>query len=103
MGTEAFAGDGAPAVAARLDSPHSVAISPGGLLTLADSDNQRIRQLDALPAPGPDIHTIAGIGSGAPGTLSLTGPGVVGGSAGVDGVERRRGELWDRRIGCGRA
>ena len=63
QGTENFAGDGAPAVSASLDSPRSVAVSPAGLLTLADSGNQRVRQLDALPAPGPDIHTIAGLGT----------------------------------------
>jgi len=77
QGTENFAGDGAPAVAANLDSPRSVAISPAGLLTLADSDNQRVRQLDALPAPGPDIHTIAGLGTTSPGVLSLSGSSVV--------------------------
>lgn len=76
QGTEAFAGDGAPAVAASLDTPRSVAISPAGLLTLADTANQRIRQLDALPAPGPDIHTIAGLGTSAQGALSLNGPSV---------------------------
>lgn len=76
QGTEAFAGDGSPAVAASLDTPRSVAISPAGLLTLADTDNQRIRQLDALPAPGPDIHTIAGSGAPAQETLSLAGPSV---------------------------
>jgi sugar lactone lactonase YvrE len=77
QGTENFAGDGAPAVAANLDSPRSVAISPAGLLTLADSDNQRVRQLDALPAPGPDIHTIAGLGATTQGVLALSGPSVV--------------------------
>jgi sugar lactone lactonase YvrE len=41
QGTEAFAGDGAPAIAASLDSPRSVAMSPAGLLTLADTGNQR--------------------------------------------------------------
>ena len=56
-----FAGDNAPVVSASLDSPRSVAISPAGLLTLADSGNQRVRQLDALPTPGPDTHTIAGL------------------------------------------
>jgi sugar lactone lactonase YvrE len=74
QGTETFAGDGAPAVAASLDSPQAVAISPAGLLTLADSDNQRIRQLDALPSPGPDIHEIAAVGNIVAETLSLTGP-----------------------------
>ncbi len=76
-GTEAFAGDGGPAVAASLNSPRSVAISPGGLVTLADSGNQRVRQIDALPAPGPDIHTIAGGGAVGAGTLLLNGPAVV--------------------------
>ena len=77
QGTETFAGDNAPAVSASLDSPRSVAISPAGLLTLADSDNQRVRQLDALPAPGPDIHTIAGLGAPRPSALSLSGSSVV--------------------------
>lgn len=77
QGTEAFVGDGGPAVAASLDSPRSVAISPGGLLTLADTDNQRVRQLDALPAPGPDIHTIGGVGSIGLDALTLSGPAMV--------------------------
>lgn len=77
QGAQTFAGDEAPAVAASLNTPRSVAISPAGLLTLTDSENQRIRQLDALPAPGPDIHTIAGVGTISPGLLMLTGPSVV--------------------------
>ncbi len=76
-GTETFAGDGAPAVTASLDSPRSVAVSPAGLVTLADSRNQRVRQIDALAAPGPNIHTIAGLGETTPGSLSLSGPAVV--------------------------
>ena len=74
QGTEAFAGDNAPAAAASLDTPRAVAISPAGLLTLADTENQRIRQLDALPAPGPDIHTIPWSVGTAPETLSVSGP-----------------------------
>jgi sugar lactone lactonase YvrE len=77
QGTENFAGDNAPAASANLDSPRSVAISPAGLLTLADSGNQRVRQLDALPAPGPDIHTIAGLGTTTQGVLALSGSSVV--------------------------
>ena len=74
-GTEAFLGDGAPAVSASLDGPRAVAISPAGLLTLTDTENARVRQLDALPAPGPDIHTLVGLGAGT-GTdsLALGGP-----------------------------
>ena len=65
QGTETFAGDGAPAIDASLDSPRAVALSPADLLTLADTGNARVRQLDALPTPGPDIHTIAGAGAAA--------------------------------------
>ena len=43
----------------------------GGLLTLADTRNQRVRQLDALPAPGPDIHTDCGSGVDGADSLSL--------------------------------
>jgi len=59
QGTQAYTGDGAPAVSASLDTPRSLAMPPSGLLTIADAGNMRVRQLDALPAPGPDIHTIA--------------------------------------------
>jgi sugar lactone lactonase YvrE len=76
QGTQAFAGDGAPAAVASLDTPRSVAISPAGLVTLADTGNQRVRQIDALPAPGPDIHTIEGLGGPTAVTLSLSGPSV---------------------------
>jgi hypothetical protein len=55
-GTQTFAGDGGPAVAASLDSPGAVALSPAGLVTLADSGNQRVRQVDGLTPP--EIHTV---------------------------------------------
>lgn len=75
QGTEAFGGDNAAAVTASLDSPQSVALSPAGQLTLADSGNQRVRQLDAQTTP--DIHTIAGLGTVTLGALTLNGPSVV--------------------------
>ncbi|MGP8259944.1 MAG: Ig-like domain repeat protein [Acidobacteriaceae bacterium] len=74
QGNEGFAGDSGAAVTASLDSPQSVAVSPAGLLTLADSGNQRVRQLDAQTAPY--IHTIAGLGTTTPGALTLSGPSV---------------------------
>ncbi len=74
-GTQAFAGDGAPAIVASLDSPRAVALSPAGLLTLADTDNRRTRQLDALPAP--DIHTLSQVTGGAASSVSLNGPATV--------------------------
>jgi sugar lactone lactonase YvrE len=76
-GTQAFAGDGGPAVAASLDSPRNTAISPSTLLTLSDTGNQRIRQLEAAPAPATIIHTIGGTGVSAPGVLTLTAPSVI--------------------------
>jgi sugar lactone lactonase YvrE len=76
-GTQAFGGDGGPAIAAYLDSPRSTAVSPSTLLTLSDTGNQRIRQLTAVAAPATTIQTIAGIGVTAPGTLALTAPSVI--------------------------
>jgi sugar lactone lactonase YvrE len=76
-GTQAFAGDGAPAISASLDTPRSTAISPTTLLTLADSGNQRIRQLTAAPAPTTIIQTIAGLGLAAPGALTLSAPSTI--------------------------
>ncbi|SNT00370.1 Sugar lactone lactonase YvrE [Granulicella rosea] len=69
-GTELFAGDGTPAVTASLDSPRGVAVSPAGLVTLADTADQRIRQIDAQAI----IHTIGGVGGLASGTLTLAAP-----------------------------
>jgi sugar lactone lactonase YvrE len=76
-GTQTFAGDGGPATAASLDTPRATAVSPSTLLTLADTGNQRIRQLTAAPAPATTIQTIAGLGLTTPGALTLTAPSVI--------------------------
>jgi sugar lactone lactonase YvrE len=76
-GTQAFAGDGGPAIAASLNTPRAAALSPSTLLTLADTGNQRVRQLDSAPAPATTIHTIAGLGLTAPGALTLSAPSVI--------------------------
>jgi sugar lactone lactonase YvrE len=76
-GTQTFSGDGGPATAASLDTPRATAVSPSALLTLADTGNQRIRQLTAAPAPATTIETIAGLGLTAPGALTLTAPSVL--------------------------
>jgi sugar lactone lactonase YvrE len=73
-GAEGFSGDGGMATAANLDAPRAVVVSPGGLVTLADSGNARVRQLDALPSPGPDIHSIPYVSGTGAETLTLTGP-----------------------------
>ena len=76
-GTESFSGDNGPAVAASLDSPRGVTFSPANLLTLADTGNQRVRQLEASAAPATQIQTIAGIGTASPGSLTLSAPPVI--------------------------
>jgi sugar lactone lactonase YvrE len=76
-GTQGFSGDGGPAIAASLDSPSNTAISPSTVLTLADTGDQRIRQLTAAPAPATTIQTVAGLGLTTPGALTLTAPSVI--------------------------
>ena len=76
-GTQTLSGDGGPAIAASLDTPRSTAVSPSALLTLADTGNQRIRQLTAAPAPATTIQTIAGLGLSAPGALTISAPSVL--------------------------
>ena len=76
-GTQAFSGDNGPAIAASLDTPRALALTPASLLTLADSGNQRIRQFNAPPAASPKIRTIAGPGVLTPGTLTLAAASAV--------------------------
>ncbi len=71
-GTQTFYGDSGPATLAALDSPHATTITPTGLITLADTANQRVRQLDAQPTP--NLHTIAGLSATTGDTLILTAP-----------------------------
>ena len=76
-GTQTFSGDNGAAIAASLDTPRALALTPASLLTLADSGNQRIRQLNAPPAGSPQIRTIAGPGVLTPGTLTLAAPSII--------------------------
>lgn len=58
-GDEGFAGDGGPATDARLDRPRALALEPDGDLLIADTDNNRIREV----LHGSNvIQTIAGSG-----------------------------------------
>ncbi len=70
---QTFAGDGGLAPAASLDAPRAVTLSPGGLPTLADSANGRIRQVDSASI----IHTLAGLGPSAVANLTLSAPSVL--------------------------
>ena len=48
----AFAGDGGPATAARLNTLRGLAIDPAGNLYLVDQGNNRIRKVIGIAAPG---------------------------------------------------
>jgi hypothetical protein len=74
-GTQTYSGDNAPATVAALDTPRAVTLSAASLLTLADTGNQRIRQLSAPPAA--TIRTIAGLGLATPEALTLTSPAAI--------------------------
>jgi sugar lactone lactonase YvrE len=73
-GTQGFSGDNGLATAAALDTPRDATFSPGSLLTLADTGNQRIRQLEAQST---SLQTTAGLGITTPGALTLTAPSVI--------------------------
>jgi streptogramin lyase len=66
--TGAFSGDGGPATGAELNFPLDVSVSADGSVYFADSNNQRIRKVDAQTQT---ISTVAGSGiSGLPSTVS---------------------------------
>ena len=57
-GARGYAGDGGPATAAKLSLPRGVSVTASGAVIFADSNNQRIRMIDA----GGNISTLAGNG-----------------------------------------
>ncbi|MFQ5949958.1 MAG: hypothetical protein ACE5J1_04655, partial [Nitrospiria bacterium] len=56
--TAGFSGDGFPATSAELNTPNGVAVDGAGNLFIADTNNNRIRRVDAAGI----IDTIAGTG-----------------------------------------
>jgi uncharacterized protein (TIGR03437 family) len=57
-GVSAYGGDGGPALSAQLNGPQGVAVDSAGNLYIADTENNRVRQV----TPGGAISTIAGNG-----------------------------------------
>ncbi len=60
FGAGGFSGDGGPATSARLANPVGVAVDSGGHLFIGDTNNNRIRRVDAATGI---ITTVAGTGS----------------------------------------
>jgi cysteine-rich repeat protein len=58
-GVEGFTGDGGPATSAELDQPYGIAVDGLGNLYIADTNNNRIREVEAVTGT---ITTIAGSG-----------------------------------------
>ncbi|WP_263381732.1 NHL domain-containing protein [Granulicella arctica] len=69
-GTQTLSGDGGLAPASGLNTPRGTAISPAGLVTLADAGNERVRQINAADV----IVTIAGLGAALQGSLMMASP-----------------------------
>ena len=71
-GAEGFSGDGGPATAAELNFPMGVAVSAAGDVVIADSYNNRVRELQAgtghmAPVAGTGTEGFGGDGGVAPG------------------------------------
>ena len=74
-GAAGFSGDGGPAVDAELNDPNGLAVAPDGAVYLADTGNNRIREI----APDGIITTVAGNG-----TLGAAGEGGPATAAQID-------------------
>jgi DNA-binding beta-propeller fold protein YncE len=58
-GKKGYGGDDGPALKAPFDGLHSLAVTPGGAIYLADTWNNRVRKIDQTGT----VHTIAGTGA----------------------------------------
>jgi len=82
-GLSGYSGDGGPASSALLNAPEAVAVDPAGNIFIADTNNCRVREINALTGI---INTVAGTGS-----CAFTGDGL----AVANGVEYPQGLAVD--------
>jgi sugar lactone lactonase YvrE len=73
-GTSGFSGDGLQAISAELDGPTGVALGPTGNLFIADTSNNRIREVLAQQTPTSGPPTTGPPTTGPPTTGPTTGP-----------------------------
>ncbi|MFO0959896.1 MAG: hypothetical protein U0800_21085 [Isosphaeraceae bacterium] len=81
-GQAGFGGDGGPAISGRFSRMHDLVLAENGDLYIADSDNARVRKIEAATGI---LNTVAGNGE-----KKVTGDGGPGDRAGLDGVA----SLW---------
>jgi len=98
-GESGFAGDGDAAVRARLSGPYDVALGGGGLV-IADTNNERLRFVDAAGR----ISTLAGSATGSrSGPSAYGGASAFGGSPGPGpGLGTGLGAPWADQLDIGR-
>ena len=77
LGQPRCSGDGGSAVEAGLNEPAALAVSPVGILYIADQSNNRVRAVDLATGV---IHTVAGTG-----TAAYNGDGVAATETGLAG------------------
>lgn len=77
-GTKGASGDGGPALEGQINFPHDLIVAKNGDVYVADSDNYRVRKIDAKTGI---LSTVAGVGK-----KELSGDGGPASKAGLDGV-----------------
>jgi sugar lactone lactonase YvrE len=77
-GEKGFSGDGGPAIHAQINTVHDLIVADNGDIYIADTNNKRVRKIDARTGV---ISTIAGTGE-----AKTSGDGGPASKAGLDGV-----------------